>query len=127
MNCESSEEDVPMNHKELDVWKEAMILVEEIYELTKSLPKEELFNLSNQIRRAAVSVPSNISEGCARKSDKELLNFCFIALGSLAEIETQLIFMNRIYHTVVNEGLIQTEKTKQILLGFIRYIKAKKN
>jgi len=55
------------------------------------------------------------------------LNFCFIALGSLAEIETQLIIMNRIYHTVVNEGLIQTEKTKQILLGFIRYIKAKKN
>jgi len=69
VNCESSEEDVPMNHKELDVWKEAMILVEEIYEITKSLPKEELFNLSNQIRRAAGSVPSNISEGCARKSD----------------------------------------------------------
>ena len=116
-----------MNHKELDVWKKAMILVEEIYGVTKSLPKEELFNLSNQIRRAAVSVPSNISEGCARKSDKELFNFCFIALGSLAEIETQLIIMNRIYHTVVSDSLNQTEKTKQILLGFIRYIKTKKN
>ncbi|MCB0751568.1 MAG: four helix bundle protein, partial [Ignavibacteriae bacterium] len=109
-----------MDHKELDVWKEAIVLVESIYLLTKSLPKEELYNLTSQIRRAAVSVPSNISEGCARKSDKELLNFCFIALGSLAEIDTQLIIINRIYKIDVNEELNQIEKTKKILLGFIR-------
>lgn len=75
-----------MDHKELDVWKESILQVEQIYKFTGQLPKEELFNLTNQLRRAAVSVPSNIAEGCARKSDKELLNFCFISLGSLAEI-----------------------------------------
>jgi four helix bundle protein len=115
-----------MDHKELDVWKESMILVEQIYGLTKSLPKEELFSLTNQIRRAAVSVPSNLSEGCARKSDKELLNFCFISLGSLAEIETQLIISNKIYSINIDQEINQTEKTKKILLGFIRYIKSKK-
>ena len=116
-----------MDHKELDVWKESILLVEMIYGLSKLLPKEELFNLTNQIRRAAVSVPSNISEGCARKSDKEVLNFCFISIGSLAEIETQLIIVNRIYHIDVEKELSQTEKTKKILLGFIRYIKSKKS
>lgn len=116
-----------MDHKELDVWKESILLVEMIYGLSKLLPKEELFNLTNQIRRAAVSVPSNISEGCARKSDKEVLNFCFISIGSLAEIETQLIIVNRIYHIDVEKELNQTEKTKKILLGFIRYIKSKKS
>ena len=116
-----------MNHKELDVWKEAMKLVEYVYTITKSLPKEENFNLSSQLRRAAVSVPSNIAEGCARKSNKELLNFCYIALGSLAEIETQLIIMNKIYHTDVNNVIMQTEKTKKILLGFIRFLKNKHN
>ncbi len=115
-----------MDHKDLDVWKESLILVEMIYILTKLLPKEELFSLSNQIRRAAVSVSSNIAEGCARKSDKELLNFCFISLGSLAEIETQLIISNKIYNINIDQVINQTEKTKKILLGFIRYIKSKK-
>lgn len=114
-----------MDHKELDVWKEAILLVERIYILTKSLPKEELYNLTNQIRRAAVSVPSNIAEGCARKSDKELINFCYFALGSLSEIETQLLIINKIYNTETNVELNQTEKTKKILLGFIRYMKSK--
>jgi len=115
-----------MDHKELDVWKESLILVEEIYRLSKSFPKEELYNLTNQLRRAAVSVPSNIAEGCARKSDKELLNFCFISLGSLAEIETQLIIVEKIYNIDVIKELNQTEKIKKILLGLIRYIKSKR-
>ena len=114
-----------MDHKELDVWKEAMKLVEEIYSITKLLPKDEVFVITSQLRRAAVSVPSNISEGCARKSNKEMLHFCYISLGSLAEIETQLIILERIFEIDISTSLAQAEKTKQILLGFIRYLKSK--
>ena len=115
-----------MNHKDLDVWKEAMTLVEMIYAFTKLLPKDEVFNLNSQLRRAAVSVPSNIAEGCARKSDKELVNFLYYSIGSLAEIETQLLISNRIFTLEIDAILNQTEKTKQILLGLIRYTKNKK-
>ena len=80
-----------MNHKDLDVWKKSMDLVEAVYALTKSFPDDERFGLTNQIQRAAVSVPSNIAEGSARKSDKELIQFIYIALGSLSEIETQYL------------------------------------
>lgn len=85
-----------MNHKELDVWKKGMDLVEKIYSLSASFPAEERFGLTSQIRRAAVSVPSNIAEGAARKSDKELLQFISIAIGSLAELETQYLIAIRL-------------------------------
>lgn len=73
-----------MDHKELEVWKCSMELVEAIYKVSYKFPKSERYGLTSQIRRAAVSVPSNIAEGAARKSDKELLQFLSIALGSLA-------------------------------------------
>ena len=79
------------SHKELIVWQKAILLVEEIYKIIKLLPKEEMYALSEQMRRAAVSVPSNIAEGNARNSDKEYLHFLSIAQGSNAEIETHLI------------------------------------
>lgn len=85
-----------MNHKELQVWKKSMQLVEEVYRLVKLLPKEENYALSDQMRRAAVSIPSNIAEGNARDSDKEFLRFLAIAQGSNAEIETQLIICRRL-------------------------------
>ena len=72
-------------------YKESILLVNDIYDLTKKFPKEEQFGLTNQIRRSAVSVPSNIAEGSARESAKETIRFLYIALGSLAELETQLI------------------------------------
>ena len=78
-------------HHDLDVWKKAIDLVTKIYALTKGFPKEEMFGLTNQIRRAIVSVPSNIAEGAARNTSKEFNNFLSIALGSLSEVETQLI------------------------------------
>jgi four helix bundle protein len=62
-------------HKDLDVWKEAMTLAREVYKLTKSFPKEEMYGLVPEIRRAAVSIPSNIAEGAARNSDKEFIQF----------------------------------------------------
>lgn len=80
-----------MNHKDLDAWKEGMKLVKIIYELTEKLPPSEMYGLKSQLRRASVSVPSNIAEGAARKSNKELIQFTYIAIGSLAEIETQVL------------------------------------
>ncbi|MCK5029258.1 MAG: four helix bundle protein [Bacteroidales bacterium] len=78
-------------HHDLDVWKKSIDLVTKVYSLTKSFPKEELYGITNQIRRAIVSVPSNIAEGAARNTPKEFNNFLSIALGSLSEVETQLI------------------------------------
>ncbi|MFC1839881.1 four helix bundle protein [Thermodesulfobacteriota bacterium] len=77
-------------HKKLDVWKLSMELVNRIYEMTREFPKEEMFGLISQIRRSAVSVPSNISEGAARQTKKELINFLHIAQGYLSELDTQL-------------------------------------
>ncbi len=76
-------------HKKLDVWQMAMDLVIEIYRITESFPKEEKYGLSNQLRRAAVSVPSNIAEGAARNTKKEFVNYLHMAQGSLSELDTQ--------------------------------------
>jgi S23 ribosomal protein len=78
-------------HKELLVWQKSISLVKRIYQETKSFPREELMGITAQMRRAAVSIPSNIAEGYGRESDKELLHFLYIALGSAAELDTQLI------------------------------------
>ena len=77
-------------HKRMDVWLLAMQLVERIYALTATLPEQERFGLVNQMRRCAVSVPSNIAEGAARHSDKDFLRFLVIARGSLMELDTQM-------------------------------------
>ncbi len=79
------------DHKDLIVWQKSMDLLIEIYRLVKKLPKEETYALSDQMRRAAVSIPSNISEGRGRSSEKDYLRFLFIARGSRAELETQLM------------------------------------
>ena len=78
-------------HHDLDVWKNAIQFVTLIYKDTESFPKSDLYGITNQIRRSAVSIPSNISEGAARTSVKEFSHFLSIALGSIAELETQLI------------------------------------
>lgn len=83
-------------HYDLDVWKNSIDLVTTIYKATESYPKYELYGLVNQIRRCAVSVPSNIAEGAARISPKEFSHFLSIALGSLSELETQLIISNKL-------------------------------
>ena len=86
-------------HKDLDVWKLGIELVQEVYEVTKVFPKEEMYGLTSQIRRAAVSIPSNIAEGYARESIKELIRFLYISLGSLSELETQLIISIKLFGT----------------------------
>ena len=78
------------SHKDLKVWQEAVNLVVVIYEISENFPSKEIYGLTSQIRRASVSVPSNIAEGAGRKGKKEFARFLYIALGSLSEVETQL-------------------------------------
>ncbi|MBI1794423.1 MAG: four helix bundle protein [Chloroflexi bacterium] len=79
------------NYRDLIVWQNAIKLAKEIYKLTEKFPKHETYALADQIRRAVVSVPSNIAEGQARKTPADFRRFLYIALGSLAEVDTQLI------------------------------------
>ncbi|WP_260998130.1 four helix bundle protein [Thalassolituus hydrocarboniclasticus] len=82
---------MPRKYRQLVVWQKAMLLVTDIYNVSSDFPGNEQFGLSSQIRRAAVSVPSNIAEGSARGSDKEFTRFLYISRGSLMEVETQLM------------------------------------
>lgn len=97
-----------MKYSDLIVWGKAINLVEKIYEYTKKFPNEEKFSLIDQIRRAAISIPSNIAEGHGRKATKAYLNHLSIAFGSLMEVETQIIIANRLQY-------IQKEQLKEIL------------
>ena len=83
-------------HKDLRVWQQSIEMVTSIYLMTKAFPKDELFGLVSQMRRAAVSVPSNIAEGYARGTDKEKLHFLRISSGSMSEVETQLMLCSNL-------------------------------
>jgi four helix bundle protein len=96
------------NYSDLIAWQKAMDLVERVYMATKLFPKEELYGLSSQIRRAVVSIPSNIAEGQGRSSTKEFQNFLSIAHGSLREVETQLMIAQRL-------GYLTAEELKSML------------
>ena len=114
-------------HKDLDVWKKSMDLVEEIYRLTKSFPDSEKYGLTNQIRRCAVSISSNIAEGAARNTDKEFVQFCYIALGSLSELETQLLIAERLKYSQNIDILENVVEIRRMLLGLIKYLKSKQS
>jgi four helix bundle protein len=115
-------------HKDLKVWQESKMLVKEIYSLTSGFPKEEIYSLTAQIKRAAISIPSNIAEGAARDSNKEYVRFLYIALGSAAELDTQLInasdlgFINEQNFTEVSEKL---ENISKMLSGLIKHRQSK--
>lgn len=83
-------------HIRMDVWKDAVALVHQVYEFSAAFPQDERFGLISQMRRSAISVPSNIAEGAARGSDKDFLRFLYIARGSLAELETQIIIATQL-------------------------------
>ena len=95
-------------HKDLDVWKKGIEFVAVIYKTTSSFPKEELYGLTSQIRRSAVSIPSNIAEGAARNHDNEFRQFLYIALASAAELDTQLIISNML-------GFLGSEKSQELI------------
>ena len=94
-------------YSNLKVWQKSMDLAVEIYRVVKSLPKEELYGLSDQMRRAVVSIPSNIAEGHQRSSTRDYIRFLNIAKGSLGELETQIILSERL-------GYLQSETTGQL-------------
>lgn len=104
-------------HHDLKVWQTAMTLAKDVYRFTESFPKTEVFGLTSQIRRAAVSVPSNIAEGAGRNGNREFLKFLYIARGSLSELETQLILAKDIGYLTDNLHLLQTIETLFGLLG----------
>jgi len=111
-------------YKELDVWIKSRNLVKEVYLVTLTLPKEELYGLSSQIRRSAVSVPSNIAEGYGRQYKKETLQFLHIARGSLYELETQLYIcsdLNYINEEQVSKIILLVVENRKLLSGLIKY------
>lgn len=119
-------EKILKTHKDLDVWNKAMELAEKLYLLTEKLPREEQYGLVSQIRRSAVSIPSNIAEGAARNSTKEFIQFLYIALGSLSEIETQILLAKRLRLISEVALLNDIEAIRKMLLGLIRFLKTKK-
>lgn len=110
----------------MDVWINAMDLVDKVYLLTKHFPKEELFSLTSQIRRSAISVPSNIAEGFNRKNTKEYVQFCYISLGSLAELETQIeIAFRQKYIQKIDDVLERIKVIRKQLFALIGKLKMK--
>jgi len=95
-------------HKDLKVWQFSKELVVDIYKLTASFPKEEIYTITSQIKKSAISIPSNIAEGSARESNKEYIHFLYIALGSVAELDTQLRIAKDL-------GFINSKEFKEII------------
>jgi len=108
-------------HRDLLVWQEAMTLAKGVYAQTTSFPKEEQYGLTAQMRRAAVSIPSNIAEGAGRRSDKEFLQFLMIARGSLSELETQIILAHEFGFLKNEEELMaNVQRVFKLLAGLKR-------
>jgi four helix bundle protein len=117
-------------HRDLKIWIEGINMVTEIYQITKQFPKEEMYGLTSQIRRSAVSIPSNIAEGAGRKGKKEFEQFLYIALGSLSELETQLLiayninYLDKKTYEAFNGKVIQLLK---MITAFINHLNKKQN
>ena len=117
------------NFRDMKVWEKAHRLAVEVYEVTTSFPKEEIYGLTSQIRRAAGSVPANIAEGCGRDGDAELARFCQIAMGSASELEYHLLlardlkYLNTDAHKELEDVLIEV---KRMLASFIQKLRAER-
>ena len=115
------------SYAQLQVWKKSRQLVVVVYRLTASFPKEEVYGLSSQMRRAAVSIPSNIAEGCGRQYKKETIQFQFIARGSLYELETELYLAFDLGLVSENELISTLDlviECRKLLSGFINYLES---
>ena len=108
------------NHKDLILWQKALTLAHAVHEATARFPRHELFGLTGQMRRAAVSVPSNIAEGAARSTTREFIQFLHIARGSLAELETQIHLAERAgYFSSAERLLLQLEEVGKLINAVI--------
>jgi four helix bundle protein len=112
-------------HKKLEAWKQSMDLVIEIYRTTENFPGQEIYGLTNQIRRAAISIPSNIAEGAARQTKKEFTNYLHMAQGSLSELDTQIELARRLGYfdqetfRMLDERL---ERIDKMITGLIHHL-----
>ncbi len=114
------------SYRDLEVWKLSIDFVKKVYQITHNFPASENFGLISQIRRAAISIPSNIAEGQGRNSTKEFRQFLAISLGSLAELETQLIIANEIeYLTLIelNSLLTPLDRIRKMVKGLSKGIR----
>ncbi len=114
------------SYQDLEVWKSSIALVTEIYQVTTRFPSSEIYGLTNQIRKAAVSIPSNIAEGQGRISPKEFRQFLSISIGSLAEVETQLIIakeINYLDQEELNLLLIKIDHIRKMAKALLNSIK----
>ena len=103
------------SYQDLDVWRVSMDLVEEVYAVTRLLPKEEIYGLTSQVRRAAVSIPANIAEGYGRSATKEYLYFLNVALGSHAELTNLLLLCHRLHQMDISTTQPTSERVGQML------------
>jgi four helix bundle protein len=111
-------------HYKLEAWKEAMVLVSTIYRVTKDFPKEEIFGLTAQLRRAAVSVPSNIAEGAARHGSREFAQFLNVAIGSISEIETQLLIAADLGYLAKDDSVFSVlEQVSKLVSGLWKSVR----
>ena len=113
------------NFKDLDIWKLGMEIIVDVYNITKAFPKDEVYGLAAQMRRAAVSIPSNIAEGFNRHHNKEYRQFLYIALGSCGELETQIeasLLLQYIDRTVRNEALEKIDHESRMLRNLIKLL-----
>ena len=117
-----------MNIEDMDIWKKSIELVVKIYQLTSTFPDNEKFGLVSQMRRAAVSIPSNLAEGSARNTSKDYVRFLYISLGSISEIQTQFVIANKlamINQQEFDEIRVNIANVKKLYLGLIKYLKSK--
>jgi len=115
------------NFRELVVWQKAHCLAVVLYKVTKFFPKEELYGLTSQMRRACVSIPANIAEGCGRSSDADFARFLHIAMGSACELEYHLLLAQELGFFEKNEGeslLVELSGVKKMLSSLIKKLKA---
>jgi len=113
--------------KDLDVWKKSFGLVGEVYGIVASFPREEIYSLSQQLKRAVVSISSNIAEGCGRRSNKEFIQFLYMAFGSVREVECQLMIAEKLGYIESEElkGLVnELNELAGMLMKFIKYVSA---
>ncbi|HXJ94004.1 MAG TPA: four helix bundle protein [Terriglobia bacterium] len=111
------------SYRQLEVWQKAVALVTEIYQITRSFPREELYGLTSQVRRAAVSIPANIAEGWGRNMTRDYVQFLRVARGSLLELETHLVVARNlkfIEAITLQRSAEQTQEINRMLNGLIR-------
>ena len=115
-------------HEDLDVWKKSVMFVKTVYQVTGDFPDTEKYGLVSQIRRAAVSIPSNIAEGASRRSRKEFIQFLYIARGSLSEAETLILIskeLNMLGTDTYKEMRLTAGNIGRMLTGLIRFLRTK--